>query len=170
MPGCPFRAENGGWLLPADADRCLIVKVVSKPGAGSALAVTPDADGSVRVTAPASVTRGSDLTYTIKITDAGPSAAWRVTLTDHLPYATRFLKASATGGRCSGGRTGARGATVRCHLAEINSVGSRTVRIQVKIFVRSGQRVITDAAKISSVTPNPLRRNNTATVQTKITK
>jgi uncharacterized repeat protein (TIGR01451 family) len=140
-------------------------------GSGSeALAVTPDADGSVRGTAPASVTRGSGLTYTIKISNAGPSAAWRVTLTDQLPYATRLLKASATGGRCSGGKAGTRGATVRCHLGKINSGGSRTVRIQFKITVRSGQRVITDAAKINSVTPDPLSSHNTATAQTKIIK
>ena len=59
---------------------------------------------------------------------------------------------------------------MRCHLGTINSGSSRTVRIQVKITVRSCQRVITDAAKISSVTPDPLPSNNTATVQTKITK
>ena len=34
-PGCPFRAENRGGPLPADADCCLIAEVVSKPGAGS---------------------------------------------------------------------------------------------------------------------------------------
>ncbi len=140
-------------------------------GTGSeALAVTPDADGSVKVTAPASAATGSDLTYTIKITDAGPSAAWRVTLTDRLPYATRFLKASATGGRCSGGRAGTPGATVTCHLSTINSGSSRTARIQVKITSTSSQRVITDAAKTSSVTPDPRRSNNTATAHTKITK
>src|SRR5262249_1239411 len=34
LVGCPFRAENQGRLLPADADCCLIAEVVSKPGAG----------------------------------------------------------------------------------------------------------------------------------------
>src|SRR5262249_2331549 len=35
LVGCPFRAENQGRLLPADADCCLIAEVVSKPGARS---------------------------------------------------------------------------------------------------------------------------------------
>jgi uncharacterized repeat protein (TIGR01451 family) len=139
-------------------------------GLGSAaLAVTPDADVSVRITAPASVASGSGLTYTIKISNAGPSSAWRVMLTDHLPYATRFLKASATGGRCFGTRAGARGATVRCHLGMINSGSSRTARIHVKVTVTSSQRVIINAAKDKGVTPDPRRNNNTATAQTKIT-
>jgi len=37
LVGCPFRAENRGWPLPADAATNLIVEVVSKPGAGSQL-------------------------------------------------------------------------------------------------------------------------------------
>jgi len=140
-------------------------------GKGSAaLAVTPDADASVRMSAPASVTSGSDLTYTIKIANAGPSEAWHVTLTDHLPYATRFQKASATSGRCSGARAGARGATVTCHLGTISSGGSRHVRIQVKITVTSSQQVIANTAQVKSVTPDPLRSNNIATAHTKITK
>jgi anti-anti-sigma factor len=133
------------------------------------------AGGEVLLAAPAgavpsSVTSGSDLTYTIKIANAGPSEAWRVTLTGHLPYATRFQKASATGGRCSGARAGARGATITCHLGTINSGGSRHVRIQVKITVTASQQVIASTAKVKSVTPDPLRSNNTATVHTKITK
>lgn len=35
LQGRPFRAENRGWLVPADAVDCLIFEVVSKPGAGS---------------------------------------------------------------------------------------------------------------------------------------
>jgi transposase-like protein len=37
LQGRPFRAENRGGPLPADAAAILIVKVVSKPGAGSQL-------------------------------------------------------------------------------------------------------------------------------------
>jgi hypothetical protein len=36
--GCPFRAENRGWPLSADADYCLTAEIVSKPGAGSRFA------------------------------------------------------------------------------------------------------------------------------------
>jgi hypothetical protein len=35
LAGCPFRAENRGRSLSADADDCLTAEIVSKPGAGS---------------------------------------------------------------------------------------------------------------------------------------
>ena len=119
--------------------------------------------------APASVTRGSGLTYTIKISNAGPSTAWRVTLTDHLPHAARFQKASATGGRCSGPRAGTRGATVTCLLGKITAEAPAPRASRSRSPSTSTQRVITNTAKIKSVTPDR-RSNNTATAHTKITK
>jgi len=37
LAGRPFRTENRRWLLSADAVTSMIIKVVSKPGAGSLL-------------------------------------------------------------------------------------------------------------------------------------
>jgi uncharacterized repeat protein (TIGR01451 family) len=48
------------------------------------LAVTPAADLTAALTAPATARRGQALTYTITIRDAGPSQAWQAALTDHL--------------------------------------------------------------------------------------
>jgi|SRR5580658_3256644 hypothetical protein len=48
LAGCPFRAENWGWLLSADADYCLTVVVVSKPGAGSRYAAARVAEPPFR--------------------------------------------------------------------------------------------------------------------------
>jgi hypothetical protein len=38
LVGCPFRAENRGRPLCADADDCLTAEIGSKPGAGSCFA------------------------------------------------------------------------------------------------------------------------------------
>jgi len=38
LVGRPFRAENRGWSLSADAVDCLTDEIVSKPGAGSRFA------------------------------------------------------------------------------------------------------------------------------------
>ena len=46
---------------------------------------------SVKISAPASVKSGSDLTYTIKVSNAGPSSAWQVVLRD-AALRTQFLK------------------------------------------------------------------------------
>jgi uncharacterized repeat protein (TIGR01451 family) len=59
---------------------------VTTPAGGSiGLAVTPDANLAAKASAPATALHGQALTYTIKITDAGPSDAWQATVADHLP-------------------------------------------------------------------------------------
>jgi len=72
---------------------------------------------AAKVTAPATARHGSALTYTITITDQGPSAAWQLALAGHLPAGTAFRAATAGRGHCTTPHTGARGATVQCHLA-----------------------------------------------------
>ena len=135
------------------------------------IAVSPVANVSVSVSAPASVKSGSELSYTITVANAGPSNAWRVALTDQLPFGTQFQKTSTTSGSCTGPKAGTRGGTVTCKLGKIKAGKTAgTQRIQVKITATANQGVITDNAKATSVTPDPTHRNNAATVQTKITK
>jgi uncharacterized repeat protein (TIGR01451 family) len=141
--------------------------VVTTSGA-FAVAVTPGADLSAKMSAPATVKRGATLTYTIKIANAGPSNAWQVALSDHLPSGTVFLKATATGGHCSRPKAGTSGGTVRCHLGKLNI--SDAWLIHIKVTAKTSHKTIRDNAKVTSVTPDPRRRNNTATVQTKVAK
>ena len=82
----------------------------------SAIAVGPDADVSVQTSAPTSVKSGSDLTYTITVSNAGPSSAWHVVLRDELPFGTQFLKASPGGAQCAAPRAGTKGGTLVCKL------------------------------------------------------
>ncbi len=134
------------------------------------MAVTPDADVSVKVRAPASITRGSELTYAITVKNAGPSRAWSVKLTDRLPRGTKFVKASATRGRCTSPKAGTRRGTVTCKLGRLKRGDSAKIRIVVKVTAKANQGAITDRSNVTSVTPDPLRRNNTATAQTKLRK
>ena len=59
--------------------------------------VTPVADLAVGKNAPASVVAASNFTYTISITNLGPSAAGGVVVTDALPVGVTFLNASGLG-------------------------------------------------------------------------
>src|SRR5437667_8735905 len=52
---------------------------------------------AAKVAAPATARHDPALTYTITITDQGPSAAWQLRLGGHLPAGTAFR--SATAGR-----------------------------------------------------------------------
>jgi 6-phosphogluconolactonase len=132
------------------------------------LAITPAADLSATASAPATARHGPALTYTIKITDTGPSDAWQAALTDQLPSGTAFRSASTTNGQCSHPGAGTRGATVRCHLGTLST--SATWRIQITVTITASNGTIRDKATVTSVTPDPRTSNNTTTAATKITK
>jgi uncharacterized repeat protein (TIGR01451 family) len=141
--------------------------VTTAPSGSIGLAITPAADLSARASAPATAKRGSALTYTIKITDTGPSQAWQAMITDHLPAGTAFRSATTASGACSRPAAGTRGATVRCHLGTLKT--GVTWRIRIKVTVKASSGTIRDKAAATSVTPDPRPGNNTATARTKIT-
>src|SRR6202044_2441600 len=64
-------------------------------------AVTPEADLAVGKSGPASVFAASNLTYTVSVTNLGPSTAGGVIATDALPAGVTFV--SAPGGVNNGG-------------------------------------------------------------------
>jgi 6-phosphogluconolactonase len=142
--------------------------VTTPPSGSLGLAVAPDADLSAKASAPATARHGQALTYTIKITNGGPSGAWEAAVTDHLPAGTAFRSAATAGGRCSHPRSGTRGAAVTCHLATLKA--GAAWRIQIKVTVKTSTGTIRDKATITSVTPDPRTSNNTATAATKVTK
>ncbi len=65
-------------------------------------AVTPIANLAVGKTGPASVLAADNLTYTISVTNFGPSSASSVVVTDTLPLGVTFDSASANGTSSSG--------------------------------------------------------------------
>jgi 6-phosphogluconolactonase len=135
--------------------------VTTPPSGSIGLAITPAADLSAKVSAPARVKHGSAFTYTVTIRNAGPSEGWQATVTDHLPAGTAFRSATVTSGHCSAPRADARGATVTCHLGTLKA--GATWRIQIKVTAKARSGTIRDQASVASVTPDPRPGNNTAT-------
>jgi uncharacterized repeat protein (TIGR01451 family) len=121
----------------------------------------PAADLSVvKTDSPDPVTRGSELTFSVSITNNGPSEATDVTLTDVLPTNVRFLSATSSAGSCvqtSG--------TVTCDLGDLSNSASVTVTIIVTPR-RAG--TITNTAQVSSLSPDPNPANNTDTEETTV--
>ncbi len=129
------------------------------------------ADVSVTMSAPATVRSGAELTYTIAVANAGPSSAEQVTLRNTLPYGTQFVRASTDRGSCTGPAPKTKGGTVTCALGTIAPSGAGgTQRIAIKVIARPDQGVITNTLNAASVTADPVPGNNTATVQTVVTK
>jgi uncharacterized repeat protein (TIGR01451 family) len=124
------------------------------------------ADLAISKTAAADpVTAGSDLTYTITITNNGPDAAESVTVTDILPEATTFNACAATnGGVCSGAENNR--AITFASLAP-GASGAITLVANVKCSVADGA-IVSNTATVSTATFEPEQSNNTATTATTV--
>jgi uncharacterized protein len=124
----------------------------------------PLADLSVtKGASPEPVITGSDVTYTISVTNNGPNTAQAVVVTDNLPAETTFVSCNATGGGvCSG--TGNNRAVSFTALA---SGASETITIiaTVNCEVANGT-LIDNTAAVSSNTTDSDNSNNSDTVTT----
>ncbi|MBL8878930.1 MAG: DUF11 domain-containing protein, partial [Phycisphaerales bacterium] len=109
--------------------------------------------------APDPATVGGNLTYTITVTNAGPSAATNVTLTDTLPAGATFVSTTASQGACNGS------GPVTCALATIASGASVTVTVIVTP-TQTGTATMTISVSASEIDPNA--GNNSATAATTV--
>jgi len=98
---------------------------------------------------------GSNLTYTITVTNTGELPATGVTLTDTLPAGATFVSANSTAGSCSGTTT------ITCGLGTLN--GGATVTVTIVVTPPAGTITNTATATLNE-TDNPA--NNTATAET----
>ena len=100
---------------------------------------------------------GGNLTYTVTMTNNGPSAATDVTLTDTLPGGVTFVSAMPSQGTCSGT------ATVTCALGTISSGASATVAI---VVTPTTAGTITNSASVTANETDPDTANNFTTQTT----
>jgi uncharacterized repeat protein (TIGR01451 family) len=126
--------------------------------------VVPGADLAITKTdSPDPVKGGQNLTYTIVVTNNGPSTATGVTMTDQLPKNAGFASAGTTNGTCSAKPSRA---LVTCALGDLVSGASATVTIVVKSPAKG---TITNTASVTATSPtDPNPGNNTATATTTV--
>ncbi len=129
-------ALNDTWLLRNGADLSLI-----------------------KTDSPDPVTVGSNLTYTITVTNNGPSAANGVTVTDTLPANVTFVSVTPTQGSCSGT------STVTCNLGPLANGANATVTIVVTPTIAGG---LSNTAAVTAIETDPNTANNTATAVTTV--
>lgn len=103
---------------------------------------------------PDPVLVGNNLTYTITVTNAGPSPATNVVVTDTLPAGVTFVSAVPSQGSCNPPV----GNVVTCNLGTLNAGASATITIVVTPTVPG---TITNTAEVSSDTADPNPNNNT---------
>ena len=103
---------------------------------------------------------GNPLAYTLTVTNAGPSTATNVTVTDTLAAQLSFVSASATQGSCTFSNP-----TVTCQLGAVASGAGAVVNITT---TPNTPATISNTATITASEPDSNTANNSATQSTKI--
>ena len=88
---------------------------------------TSSADLSVTKTGPSSVVAGTEATYSMTVTNNGPTDADNVALSDPLPTGTTFVSATSSDGSCTGG------GTVACLVGTLADGATATIAVVVDV-------------------------------------
>lgn len=122
--------------------------------------VNPSANLSiVKTDAPDPLFVGQNLTYTIIVTNNGPSSASAVTVTDTLPAGATYVSATPSVGSCSGT------STVSCNLGTLANAASATVTI---VVTATAAGTLNNTASVSSTTGDPNPGNNSSSTSTTV--
>src|SRR6266702_1026233 len=123
--------------------------------------INPLADLALSITgSPNPVAVGSNLIYTVLVTNLGPSTTTNVVLTDPLPPGTVFVSTTSSQGTSSQSN-----GIVTCNLGSLVSNATATVAITVR---PSGAGTITNTASVTSAAADPISANNSASVVTTV--
>jgi uncharacterized repeat protein (TIGR01451 family) len=107
---------------------------------------------------PDPVITGSNLTYTITVSNNGPGTAQSVVVTDNLPASVTFVSCSATAdGTCTGA-----GNNRTIGFSSLANGSSATITLLVTVN-GAAATTITNAASVTSATADPVSANNSAT-------
>jgi uncharacterized repeat protein (TIGR01451 family) len=134
--------------------------------ATSTTVVATAADLAVTKSGPASVTAGMSATYTITLTNNGPSDAANVSLSDTNPASTTFVSEAQTAGptfSCTHPPAGGTGTTT-CTITSLTAGATATFTLVVNVSpaVPNGS-TISNTAAVTSATTDPSPGNNSST-------
>ncbi|MGH2711995.1 MAG: hypothetical protein ACRDH9_12435 [Actinomycetota bacterium] len=114
------------------------------------------------------VVAGTNLTYTLDVTNNGVDAAGNVTATDPLPPETTFQSISAPGWSCMTPAAGTNG-TVTCTRASLAALATSSISITVKVDPATPDgTTLSDTASVASNAIDTNTANNSDTETTEV--
>jgi uncharacterized repeat protein (TIGR01451 family) len=123
--------------------------------------VTPVANLGVTVTdAPDPVAQGSNITYTVTVTNAGPSTATGVTATVPVPANVTFVSGTATQGTCA-----VASGTITCTIGTMASGATVTATI---VVTATAAGTVNATITVASPVLDPTPGNNSASASTTV--
>lgn len=160
MEGVTDRRVATRWRFVA-AGAAVLTTIVLAGNLSPASSQTPGPTADVALTkaGPTQATVGSDVTYTLEVTNGGPDQATEVTVTDELPPGTLIASADPSKGTC------AEAQTVVCELGSLNAGAAASVSI-VATPTMSGEAV--NHATVASAAVDPVPTDNEDTVATTV--
>ncbi len=103
---------------------------------------------------------GSNLTYTLTVTNNGPAQATGIVLTDTLPATVTLVSATPSQGSCS-----AAGNAVTCSLGGLGGSASATATI---VVIPTAVGTLSNTASVTATEPDPNTANNTSVQVTSV--
>ncbi len=129
--------------------------------------VTPSADLSITKTAsPNPVRATEEVTFTLKVTNNGPSPAKDVTVTDALATGLTLVSVTSTVGSCSGTDT------ITCNIGSLDATAPNnvaTITIKAKVAGTYPPGPLANTAVVASSTADPNTGNNTGSTTVTVT-
>ena len=141
----------------------LFLAALDQPASGSAQRADPADLALTKSGSPNPVAAGSELTYTIRVSDIGPDPATNVVVSDDLPAEVQSNSATASSGSCK-----ISGKHVDCMLGTINTVDVPVATIKVTVKPKTKPGTISNTASVSSDVADPQPANNSATATTTV--
>jgi len=168
--GCGNVTQDGVYTAPDSPATCHVtITSVANPCENSTATVTAAAAdlSIVKTDSPDPVAAGGTLTYTIRVTNAGPSSTGVITMTDQLPPEVTFMSAYGLGPNNHNWQCGESSGVVTCTWDDLGS-GGAAPDITITVTAPGSPTTLTNTATVSSATPDPNTSNNSATETTTV--